>query len=73
MLDRALAKFGGRKWWTVLLGRARAQRIWQLHREGLRTADAFRHADNYGLASRSRFGFGRWVVARGWGFIAVQC
>lgn len=60
VLDRALARAGGRNWWTVLLGRVRAQRAWALHREGVRTVDALRHADNYGLASRSRFGFGRW-------------
>lgn len=59
VLDRALAKVGGRNWWTVLLGRTRAQRIWALHREGVRTADTLRHADNYSLAARSRFGFGR--------------
>ncbi len=59
MLDRVLARTGGRNWWSVLLGRARAQRIWRLHREGMRTADALRCADNYSLASRTRVGFGR--------------
>ena len=59
VLDRALLRAGGRRWWSVLLGRARAQRIWALHREGLRTAQALRRPDNYGLASRSRFGLGR--------------
>ena len=37
VMDRALARMGGRNWWTVLLGRARAQRIWSLHRQGMRT------------------------------------
>lgn len=63
VLDRALLRAGGRRWWSVLLGRARAQRMWALHREGHSTAEALRRPDNYGLASRSRFGLGRCCAA----------
>lgn len=72
VLDRALARAGGHNWWTVLLGRARAQRIWSLHREGARTVDALRHPDNYGLASRTRVGFGRWAVQAPWHGIRAE-
>lgn len=37
VFDRALKRAGGRNWWTVLLGRMRAQRIWKLHRTGERS------------------------------------
>ena len=37
VLDRALARAGGRGWWSVLLGRVRAQRLWKLHRDGERS------------------------------------
>ncbi len=37
VFDRALARAGGRSWWSVVLGRVRAQRLWKLHRDGERS------------------------------------
>ena len=34
VLDRALAKVGGRHWWSVLVARAKAQRMFSSHRSG---------------------------------------
>ena len=34
VLDRVLAKVGGKQWWANVSGRAKAQQIWAAHQNG---------------------------------------
>ncbi len=44
-----MARAGGRNWWTVLVGRVRAQRVWKLHRGGERSVGRRSAAGEGGL------------------------
>ncbi|KAL3142995.1 hypothetical protein ABBQ38_003276 [Trebouxia sp. C0009 RCD-2024] len=59
VLDRVLARVGGRQWWANLSGRAKAQQIWAAHQSGAKVGDALKDLNNYGLSARGRYAFGR--------------
>lgn len=67
VLDRVIAKVGGKQWWANLSGRAKAQQMWTAHRGGAKVGDALKNLNSYGLNARTRFALGRngtlnWVL-----------
>ncbi|KAL0051417.1 hypothetical protein WJX82_007067 [Trebouxia sp. C0006] len=67
VLDRVIAKVGGKEWWANLSGRAKAQQMWTAHRGGAKVGDALKNLNSYGLNARTRFALGRngtlnWVL-----------
>ena len=46
VLDRVIAKVGGRNWWANLSGRAKAQQMWAAHQSG---AKVVRHVTAHGV------------------------
>ncbi len=40
MLDRVIAKVGGKEWWANLSGRAKAQQMWTAHRGGAKVVSS---------------------------------
>ncbi|PRW57399.1 TRIGALACTOSYLDIACYLGLYCEROL chloroplastic [Chlorella sorokiniana] len=60
VLDRVIAKAGGRRWWTALSGRVKAQRAYNLGASGrVGKLEAVRDLGNYGLCARSHVQLGR--------------
>lgn len=67
VLDRVIAKVGGKEWWANLSGRAKAQQMWAAHRGGAKVGDALKNLNSYALNARTRFALGRngtlnWVL-----------
>lgn len=53
-MDRVLANFGGRRWWTALSGRVKAQRMYQTATAGGARLRALQDLGSYALCARAR-------------------
>ena len=63
MFDRVLAKLGGRKWWSTVSGRLKAQRIYTEGTHSSQTKlDALKNLANYALCSRTKVQLTPWMT-----------
>jgi hypothetical protein len=62
VLDRVLARVGGRRWWATLGGRAKAGRVARALGAGGAKAAALRDLESYSLNARARVRAGRFTL-----------
>lgn len=58
VLDRALVKLGGAKWWTVVNSRVKAQRIYSDGKSSSEWMEPLKNPKNYALSSRTKVNIG---------------
>eukprot|EP00884_Botryococcus_braunii_P003685 jgi/Botrbrau1/13317/Bobra.0315s0015.1 len=67
VLDRVLAKLGGRNWWTALGARARVQTMMSTYKnDNGKVGDILKNLNNYSLCHRTRIGIGKYGAINTW-------